>query len=222
MVIKAAFFDVGEVLVNETREYGTWADWLGVSRHEFSAVFGSVIAMGHDYREVFQIFRPGFDLTAERQRRAEAGKPETFDEQDLYPDVRSCLSELQQQRILVGVSGNQTARAEAILRDLKLPLDVLGTSSSWGADKPSDKFFHRLLEEADAPPENVLYVGDRLDWDVRPAQALGLKTALVRRGPWGRILADADAEQGLLFDIPDLRGLANLVKQYNVIGEASR
>ena len=22
--------DVGETLVNETREYGTWADWLGV------------------------------------------------------------------------------------------------------------------------------------------------------------------------------------------------
>jgi hypothetical protein len=32
--------DVGECLVDETREYGTWADWLGVPRHTFSAVFG--------------------------------------------------------------------------------------------------------------------------------------------------------------------------------------
>ncbi|WP_228004603.1 HAD family hydrolase [Amycolatopsis sp. YIM 10] len=215
------FFDVGEVLVNETREYGTWADWLGVSRHEFSAVFGSVIAAGRDYRDVFQVFRPGFNLTAERQRRAEAGKPETFDERDLYPDVRDCLSALRRQRILVGVSGNQTARAEGILRDLDLPLDVLGTSSSWGVEKPSEGFFSRLLAEADALSENVLYVGDRLDWDVRPAQALGLKTALIRRGPWGRILKDADAEQALLFDLPDLRDLANLVEQHNAIGEVA-
>jgi hypothetical protein len=49
-VIHAVVFDVGEVLVNETREYGTWADWLGVPRHTFSAVFGATIASGRDYR----------------------------------------------------------------------------------------------------------------------------------------------------------------------------
>jgi hypothetical protein len=41
-MIKAVVFDVGECLVDETREYGTWADWLGVPRHTFSAVFGGV------------------------------------------------------------------------------------------------------------------------------------------------------------------------------------
>jgi hypothetical protein len=35
-VIGAVVFDVGECLVNATREYGTWADWLGVPRHTFS------------------------------------------------------------------------------------------------------------------------------------------------------------------------------------------
>ena len=49
------FFDVGESLVDESREYGTWADWLGVPRHTFSAVFGAVIAKGGDYRETFQV-----------------------------------------------------------------------------------------------------------------------------------------------------------------------
>jgi hypothetical protein len=38
VVIGAVVFDVGECLVDETREYGTWADWLGVPRHTFSAV----------------------------------------------------------------------------------------------------------------------------------------------------------------------------------------
>ena len=32
-MIKAVVFDVGETLVDETREYGTWADWLNVPRH---------------------------------------------------------------------------------------------------------------------------------------------------------------------------------------------
>ena len=36
--IRAVWFDDGEVLINETREYGTWADWLGIPRHTFSAV----------------------------------------------------------------------------------------------------------------------------------------------------------------------------------------
>ena len=56
-MIRAVVFDVGECLVDETREYGTWADWLGVPRHVFSATFGAVIARGQDYRETFQVFR---------------------------------------------------------------------------------------------------------------------------------------------------------------------
>ena len=70
MPIRAVWFDVGEALVDETREYGTWADWLGVPRHTFSAVFGAVIARGRDYREVFQHFRPGFDLDKSNARPA--------------------------------------------------------------------------------------------------------------------------------------------------------
>jgi hypothetical protein len=61
-MIDAVVFDVGEVLVDETREYGTRVDWLGVPRHTFSSVFGAVIALGMDYRDTFQYFRPGFNL----------------------------------------------------------------------------------------------------------------------------------------------------------------
>ena len=59
-MIGAVVFDVGECLVDETREYGTWPDWLGVPRHVFSAMFGAVIATGQDYRETFRVFQPGF------------------------------------------------------------------------------------------------------------------------------------------------------------------
>src|SRR4051812_35555650 len=110
LMIRAVIFDVGECLVNETREYGTWADWLGVPRHTFSAMFGAVIAQGRDYRETFQVFAPGFDLSEQREKRATEGRPETFGEEDLYLDARPALAELRERGLWVGIAGNQTVR----------------------------------------------------------------------------------------------------------------
>src|SRR5580658_2185506 len=107
-VITAVVFDVGECLVDETREYGTWADWLGVPRHTFAAVFGAVIARGQDYHDVFQEFQPGFDLTEQREARAAAGRPEWFGEDDLYEDVRPALKSLRAAGLWLGIAGNQT------------------------------------------------------------------------------------------------------------------
>ncbi|MGW5263023.1 HAD family hydrolase [Microbispora sp. NPDC004025] len=215
MRLEAVFFDVGETLVDETREYGTWADWLGVPRHTFSAVFGAVIARGGDYRDTFQHFRPGFDLHAERERRVREGQAETFGEENLYPDARLCLAELREMGLRVGLAGNQTARAETILRALDLPVDVIGTSDGWGVEKPDTSFFDRLVAEAGCPAESVLYVGDRLDNDIRPAQKSGLRTALVRRGPWGHILRDETAARACLFHVDSLAELPALVRKHN-------
>lgn len=213
--VEAVFFDVGETIVDETREYGTWADWLGVPRHTFSAVFGAVIAQGGDYRETFQYFRPGFDLAAERERRAEAGQAETFTEEDLYPDARPCLSELKQMGLRVGLAGNQTARAERVLKSLGLPVDLIGTSDGWGVEKPSSGFFGRVVEEAGCAAEAVLYVGDRLDNDIRPAQGAGMSTAMIRRGPWGFILDDESVSSRCLFRLNGLAELPDLVRWHN-------
>jgi HAD superfamily hydrolase (TIGR01549 family) len=215
-VIKAVFFDVGETIVDESREYGTWADWLGVPRHTFSAVFGAVIARGLDYRETFQVFRPGFDLAVERQRRADASQPESFEEENLYPDARACLTALRADGLRVGLAGNQTARAETILRALDFDVDVIGTSDGWGVEKPSVAFFDRVVVEAGCAPVEVLYVGDRLDNDVRPAQEAGLLTALIRRGPWGYILDRPEISQRCLFHLTTLEELPGNVRRHNL------
>jgi len=188
--IRAVVFDVGEVLIDETTEYGTWADWLGIPRHTFSAMFGAVIARGEDYRTVFQHFRPGFDLAAERQRRLEAGMGEHFNARDLYPDVRSCLEELKKRGYLVGIAGNQTARAGALLGELHLPADFIATSDDWGAEKPALEFFAKLISTCGMRPAEIAYVGDRLDNDVLPARNAGLVGVFLRRGPWGYAYAN--------------------------------
>src|SRR5258708_31304441 len=143
--VRAVWFDVGETLIDESREYGTWADWLGVPRHTFSAVFGAVIARGGDYREVFQHFQPGFDLGKERQARLNLGIGEYLSGHDLYPDARPCLQALKDAGYFVGVPGNQTARARRFLRELNLPCDVLATSDEWGAEKPGAAFFDKMV-----------------------------------------------------------------------------
>jgi len=214
-LIQAVFLDVGETIVDESREYGTWADWLGVPRHTFSAVMGAVIARGQDYRETFQVFKPGFNLGDERRRRAAAGQPEGLSEDNLYPDARPCLEALRSMGLVVGLAGNQTKDAEAALVSLSLPVDVIGMSEGWGVEKPSPDFFARVIEEAGCGGESILYVGDRLDNDVGPAQKAGLATAWIRRGPWGYILHDPAIEAGSLFKLRDLSELPELVRRFN-------
>lgn len=183
--VTTVVFDVGEVLIDETTEYGTWADWLGIPRHTFSAMFGAVIARGGDYREVFQHFRPGFNLAEERQKRLDTGLGEFFNSRDVYPDVRPCLEQLKGAGYMVGIAGNQTARAGRFLHELNLPADWIVTSDDLGAEKPDVAFFEKLIEQKALTPEESAYVGDRFENDVLPAQQAGLTGILIRRGPWG-------------------------------------
>ena len=214
-MINAVFFDIGGTILDESREFEAWAEWLGVPRHTFSAVFGAVIARGLDYQETFRVFRPDFDLAAELGRRAAAGRPESFGDEDLYPDARPCLTALREQGLLVGLAGNQPAHAEATLHALGLGVDVIGTSHAWGVAKPAPAFFERVIRAGGGDPATILYVGDRPDNDVRPAHAAGLPTCLIRRGPWGHIL-DMPAVSGqCLFRIDALDELPALVAEHN-------
>ncbi|KPC59392.1 HAD family hydrolase [Streptomyces chattanoogensis] len=216
-MIRAVVFDVGECLVDETREYGTWADWLDVPRHTFAAMFGAVIAQGRDYREVFQEFRPGFDLYEQREARAAAGKPEHFGESDLYPDVRPALAQLRGEGLWLGIAGNQTVRAGGILRSLFADnVDLIGTSDDWGAGKPDPEFFVRVAAAVPFRPEEILYVGDRVDNDLRPGAAAGMHTALVHRGPWATIQWNTpEARELPTFRIESLSELPEAIAKFN-------
>lgn len=210
-MVTAAVFDVGETLLDDSREWGAWADWVGVPRHTFSAVLGAITAAGRDNAETFQYFRPGFDVAWERQLREDAGLGERIEDSDLYPDVRPGLAALRERGLWVGVAGNQTARAAELLRGLNLPVDGIATSGEWGAAKPSPEFFARVAEMVPGGPQDTVYVGDHRDNDVVAAKAAGFRTALIRRGPWGYLWADdplvrqhADWIIDSLHDLPDL------------------
>lgn len=210
-MIRSVVFDVGETLLDDTREWERWADWLGVPQHTFSAVLGAVTAEGRNNAETFDYFRPGFDLTLERQRREEAGKGELIEEVDLYPDVRTGLQALRDAGFWVGIAGNQTARAGELLNQLALPVDSIATSGEWGVAKPDAGFFDRVIAMAPGEPDEIVYVGDHRDNDIIPAHASGLRTALIRRGPWGYLWGDdpqvREYANWVVGSIEDLPGL---------------
>jgi len=178
--------DIGEVLIDETRVWGVWAQLLGVSAGTLTAVLGAAIAQGGDHHDAFPHVAPNVDWSSlEDEHEAQyAG----FREDDLYPDVRGALSALRAAGWRVVLAGNQPLRRTQQLRALELAVDDIVTSDELGHEKPDPAFFTALLERLDQPArERVLYVGDRVDNDVLPALEAGLATCWVRRGPWGQL-----------------------------------
>jgi hypothetical protein len=137
MTINVVFFDIGETLVDETRQWGAWADWLGIPRLTFFGVLGGLIERGEHHRRVFELLRPGIDLARERVARAEAGYFEDFERSDFYPDAIPCLAALRRAGYRIGLAGNQPAGVEDVLRAMNLPVDLIASSAGWGVEKPS-------------------------------------------------------------------------------------
>lgn len=204
--------DVGETLIDETGIFGRWADRLGVPRLTFFGTLGGVLAGGRPMLDAFRLVKPGFDLAAELaawERDEPDSLRENFDEGDLYPDVRTSLHRLRAQGLGVIVAGNQPEQAHDALRAMDLPVDAIHVSATWGVAKPDPAFFARVVAETGHAPEQILYVGDRVDNDVVPAKDAGLRAALLRRGPWGYLHAEhpaaerADVVLSGLAELPD-------------------
>jgi FMN phosphatase YigB (HAD superfamily) len=210
-VIRAVVFDIGETLIDDTRGWQQWADWLSVPAHTLSALVGAVVAQGRDNADALKLIRPDFDLVAERQARRQAGHVEQILEEDLYPDVRPALAKLRDAGLWVGAAGNQTAAAAEQLRALDLPVDAIATSGEWEVAKPDPGFFERLIDWVPAEPDQIAYVGDHPANDVGPALAAGLRVAHLRRGPFGYLWADDPSARTATWRIDRLTDLPALL-----------
>jgi HAD superfamily hydrolase (TIGR01549 family) len=214
-MISTVAFDIGETLIDETRIWARWADRLGVPRLTLMGVLGGIAAQGRSHMEIFEFFRPGFDLRTELDRwRTDDpdGLRENFDVDDLYQDVRPTFIRLREMGMRLVIAGNQPRHAREALKAMGLGADAVLISADLGFEKPSREFFRKVTEMAGGNAEQVLYVGDRLDNDVLPAKSAGMKAVLIRRGPWGFLQAEwaeaaqADAIIDGLAEIPGLLG----------------
>jgi len=175
--------DVGETLIDETRIWSAWADELRIPRLSFMAGFGIAAARGGDHHQVFGLF--GIDDEPLRATSVEAAYG-GFQPADLYPDVTRAIERLRANGHRVSIIANQPAIRTAQLRAIGVDADVIAMSEEIGASKPNPKFFAAALELMGSPPPgSVAYVGDRVDNDVLPSIAAGLRAVWIRRGPYG-------------------------------------
>lgn len=179
--IRCVVFDVGETLVDETRMWSELAQRLGVTPLTLSGALGALIATGRDHGDLWDVLgvdRPAFGV--------DPGHGE------LYADALECVAAVRRAGLTVGVAGNQPATVGRVLAAAGLDADFVASSAVWGVAEPDPAFFVRLIAEAHVPAERILYVGDRLDNDVLPARAVGMRTVFIRRGPWGYLHALKD------------------------------
>lgn len=190
--IHAVVFDVGETLIDESRIWTNWADRLAIPRLTLLGVLGAMAAGGRAHREAFEIIRPGLDVDAESWRWA-VDEPDAlrnnFDADDLYPDVRRAFTDLRAVGLRVVIAANQPPEAGEALRAMRLGAEQVLISDDLGVHKPHPEFFTTVATAVDLAPEQIAYVGDRVDFDVIPASDAGMVPILVRRGPWGYLHA---------------------------------
>ncbi len=204
-------FDVGETLIDETRIWSRWADRLGVTRLTMLGVLGAMAALDRPHGDAFAIVRPGLDVRTEMAQWAvddPEGLRENFDVDDLYGDVRPCFAALRAAGRRVIIAGNQPCQARAALDDMALGVDTMLISDELGVHKPEPEFFAAVVAAGGGVAGRIAYVGDRLDNDVAPARCAGMRTVLLRRGPWGHLhalrpeAALADVVTDSLLDLP--------------------
>ena len=83
-----------------------------------AAAVDASLPSGKDYRETFQVFQPGFDLTMEREARAACGRPEWLGEDDLYSDV--CYSCCRGSRWWTSMARHNSARSRGAFSERPL------------------------------------------------------------------------------------------------------
>lgn len=169
MAVTHVVFDIGETLIDETAMWQQAADLAGVPRFTLMGVLGGLAARGAHHDEVWGIL--GVEHPAA-----------SWGPHDWYPDALPAIESLRAAGLVVWAAGNTPLETEELLRP---HVEFVGSAARWGVSKPDPGFFDRLTREVGVPPEKIAYVGDRVDNDILPALAAGLRAVHIRRGPWG-------------------------------------
>lgn len=212
-VLEIVFFDIGGVMYDDTiyaRAMHTALRTMGGSftDREFDDAYRAArAAQSGSFRAALarRFLGPDADMAA---LEAEASKHWSYPPEALHDDVRPCLAALAG-RYRVGIIANQpSAVKDALRRDgLDTYVQVWGVSDDVGLEKPDPELFAHALREAGAEPSTSVMVGDRLDYDMRPAKTVGMRAVWVLRGeapddPTPEQLAEADAAIHGLAELP--------------------
>ena len=102
-----------------------------------------------------------------------------------YPHVRETLIKLKGMGLVLGIVSD-APKMQAWLRLAEMSLteffDVVVALEDTGKLKPSKMPFRQAIKKLGLNPEEVLFVGDNPERDIKGAQSVGMKTALAKYG----------------------------------------
>ncbi|HEX5950563.1 MAG TPA: HAD-IA family hydrolase [Actinomycetota bacterium] len=214
MSLDVVFIDIGGVIYDD-RTYrravlrGLRDLGATMSEEEYDAAYDDLRrAQAGSFRDALAERFLSADVGRETVTRAVA--PHWSNPPDaLHDDVRPCLDDLVAAGYRLGVIANQPSEVRrAMVRDrLTHYFGFLGVSDDLGLEKPDPRIFAHAVEVVGAEPSMCAMVGDRLDHDVRPAKAAGMRAVWVLRGeaperPTSAQLAEPDAWVRTLADLP--------------------
>lgn len=207
--IKCVFFDIGYTLINEedvwtqrcieqaeTKE----AKMLGLSPKQiYEEIVEASVSYQPQYRTVVKKF--GFSKAA----------PYRHELEKLYNEAYFVLQSLSQ-KYKLGIIANQTDGLEDRLISWGIFKYFSYIISSWDYQimKPNTKLFQIAIEKSGCNASETVMVGDRLDNDIFPAKAVGMKTIWIKQG-FGGMQSPKTEEY-----IPDVQ-IENLSELINVL-----
>ena len=175
-MIKWIFFDVGSTLVDETEAYDHRVREMIVGTNITFKEFDDVrVALA----------RQGLDGNSAAIKHFGLTKPPWHSEDEVpYSDAHSTLAALVDKGYELGIIANQKLGTEERLESwgLRQYFEVIAASAEIGYAKPDKEIFEKALEFAKCTAEESVMVGDRLDNDIIPAKAIGMKTVWVKNG----------------------------------------
>lgn len=134
-----------------------------------------------------------------------------LDKMELYPGVRLFLDELYENHIRVGICSDMMARVQhrkLVSLGLEDDVDCLVTSEEAGVEKPSPEIFALCLRKLRLKPEEVCFVGDTYEKDVKGAVAAGMHA--VWFCPEEEELSGQEREEGICETVSNFEELRKL------------
>jgi len=190
-VIKTIFFDVGSVLLNEDWIHFKLYEMLWTLLRKQDSQWTFEALMAEREKRVQQHGDPRPDASIAREFLP-SNDLKTYNYYVRYFSLRrrhQYLREMPGMRYVVhnlspyyqlGIIANQPPIVTDFLRRRGLLnyFKVIAISETLGMRKPEPAIFEWALQQAKTHPEAAIMIGDRVDHDVAPAKALGMRTIL--------------------------------------------
>ncbi|MBQ8302090.1 MAG: HAD family hydrolase [Clostridia bacterium] len=177
METKWIFFDVGSTLVDETEAY---------DHRVREMILGTDVSFSDFDNKRIELAMQGFDGNSEAIKYFGLNKTPWHSEDEIpFSDASETLEVLKARGYHLGIIANQVNGTAQRLENFGIAkfFDVIVASAEYGIAKPDRRIFEKALELAKCQASNSVMVGDRLDNDIVPAKALGMKTVWIRKGP---------------------------------------